>query len=164
MSGDDMALWDIIMGGGVWWVVDDPRSPGHSVALAAETLFKIRTGGTGSQTYVAGRIAGGQWRVEEGAAAGDYPSANAAVAAVHGGTSLDAWLYVVVRHDGVWIEADDFRRRSDTEIDMMQEIRVKLHFRDVRKMPRAKGLPDHRILLAAARMSAPDEEEEGTTS
>lgn len=155
-----MRVYDIIIAGGVWWQLDDPRSPGHAVAIPAGTVFRIREGGTDSNSFVTGHIENGQWLVDEGKAAGSYPSANRAVRAVHGGTSLDAWLYVVVRWDGGWIDADDLRRLPGTALDAIKDLsRMRFGMAEARKLKGAKTAPAHVLLRAAATIAKQIEED-----
>ncbi len=149
-----MDLIEIMASGGCFWPRENERSPGHSIALPGGTRFKIRTGGPDSRTFVGGRIEAGGWVVDEGADAGRYGAAKEAVGAVHGGTSLNAWLYVVLDCDGSWVDADDARRLPTSKLDFTQESRLAWCAREIRKHPKAKGVGEDRIMVAAARMAA----------
>lgn len=147
-------FFDIIINGGIWWPLEDLRSPGHGIALASGVGFTVRTGGTGSKTFVGGHVEMGGWQLDEGRQAGRYPTANAVVRAVHEGYSLNAWLYVMISHEGVWRNADDVRRLPYTEIDAMEISQINWCVREIRRMPEAKGVSDDRILVAAAALAA----------
>jgi hypothetical protein len=140
--------------GGYLWPRENERSPGHSIALENGSRFKIRTGGPESSTFVDSHIEAGGWVVDEGPAQGRHGSANEAVRAVHGGTSLNAWLYVVLQWDGSWKDANEVRRLQATKPDFMEESRLIWCAKEIRKKPEAKGVGEDRIMIVAATMAA----------
>jgi hypothetical protein len=152
-------LFEVIISGGIWWPLEKLSSPGCGIALASGTGFKVRAGGPASKTFVGGHVETGGWQLDEGRYAGRYPTANALVRAVHDGTSLNAWLYMVIRHDGVWRDADYVRRMPDTQIDSMQISRLNWCVREIRKRSEARGISDDLILVAAANMAASMDDE-----
>lgn len=147
-----MTLYDNVKAGGYFWALENSRSPGHPIVLPVGCRIKIRVGGPQSKDFVSGRIERGLWVVEEGAAAGSYGSANAAVVAVHGGTSLNAWLYVVLKWDGSWTDADEVRRLASSAVDPTEASRLNWAIDFLRKHPKARGLTEAAIAIAAARL------------
>jgi hypothetical protein len=147
-------LYDILATGGVWWPLDNPRSPGHAIALREGTRFKIRVGGTASNVFAAGLIAEGYWEISEGTYVGRYCSANEAVRAVHRGTSLNAWLYVLIEHDGEWVDAELVRTLPASELVGIEQNRIDWCLRNLRDRPEVKGASEQKILIAAAKMAA----------
>lgn len=101
-----------------------------------------------------GHVEKGGWIVDEGAAAGRFDTANAAVRAVHGGTSLNAWLYIVLAWEGSWKDANDIRNLDATRLNPIEENQFKWYVRELRTRPEAKGASEDRIMIAAARWAA----------
>lgn len=150
-----MTLFDTILAGGILWPRQNPRSPGHSIAIPSGTAFKVRIDGPTSHRFEAGVVEGNELVMREGRHAGErFPSANAAVDAVREDrtVSSNAFLYVLFEVSGRWVEADDMRRQEAFKVDPVEEKAFALAVEKIRELlkQKRKTLTELEIVRKAA--------------
>jgi hypothetical protein len=149
------SLIETILQGGCYWK-KQPDSPGHSIAIASGTAFKIAIGGPQSHEYVAGKCRDGYFVIRDGKYVGHrFHSANEAVNTVREPSS-NAFLHIQFPEGDHWISADDLRRKAASQLDRAEELALEKALSTIRKHPKGKKLDDVRARRAASKMVASD--------
>ncbi len=148
------SLIETILQGGCHWENKRFDSPGHSIAIANGTPFKIAIAGPQSHQFIAGTCRDGYFVVEEGQYVGqNFPSANAAVNTVREPSS-NAFLHLHFRIEGQWIFADDLRRAALSQLDGAEELALEEALSAIRRHPEGKALDDVQAIRYAAQLVA----------
>jgi hypothetical protein len=148
------SLIETICEGGCYWKRERADSPGHSIAIPAETPFRIAIEGPQSHQYIAGMCRDGYYLVEEGPHAGRrFNSANEAVNTVRDPSS-NAFLYIHFRIASHWILADDLRRSPHSLLDEAEEAALEIAQDKIRRHPKGKQLEPVEAMGKAAQIVA----------
>ena len=122
--------------GGCTWQVK-PNSPGNTLRIPNNTDFRIRFSGSDPYEFVYGICNDGAYRVTEGSARGEYPTASAAVNSVRRHIEqTNAYLYIEFKVGSYWKLADVLRydERLSIPVDPLEEKAMELFREKIRKM------------------------------